>query len=207
MSSDPTIFIVDTDPNLCQTIAGVASAMQWRAEGYDSAEKFLKDCASDRPGCLVVEDRLPGLSGLELLAELRRRGPSLPTIMLSARPSVERAVRAMRAGALNFLEKPCPTEQLQKAIQEAIGVDADNRRHLVLVSRVGQRLSRLNPGEQQVLELLWEGQSNKEIASRLGLSIRAVEARRSKLMEKMRAESLAKLIRMVVATRSLIAGP
>jgi len=96
---------------------------------------------------------------------------------------------------------------LQTAIQEAIGVDADNRRHLVLVNRVGQRLSRLNPGEQQVLELLWEGQSNKEIASRLGLSIRAVESRRSKLMEKMRAESLAKLIRMVVATRSLIAGP
>ena len=106
MSSDPTIFIVDTDPSLCQTIAGVASAMRWRAETYDSAERFLKDCTPDRPGCLVVEDRLPGLSGLELLAELRRRGPALPTIMLSARPSVELAVRAMRAGVLNFLEKP-----------------------------------------------------------------------------------------------------
>ena len=142
---------------------------------------------------------MPGVSGLELLEQLSRKEVHLPAIVMSAYGDVPMVVRAMKAGALNFLEKPCRDQQLWEAIQEGLRWDAEHRQNVVLRSRVAGRLQRLTPGEREVLQLLTDGKSNKVIAVELGLSVRTIEVRRAKLMKKMKAESLAKLIRLTLS--------
>ena len=178
--------------------------MHLRTELYCTAESFLEGFVPSRPGCVVLEQRLPGLSGLELLDRLHDHQPRLPAIVISERASVATAVQAMRSGAVHFFEKPCPVAQLEEAIREAVTLDAGNRRQAALLGHVGQRLARLSCGEQEVLELVLTGESNRGIASRLGLSTRAVEVRRAKVMHKMRAQSLAELVQLVLTVRQTV---
>lgn len=199
MEAEPTIFIVDDDPAVRQALSVLVRSMRLKTESFESAQHFLSSFDSTRPGCLLLDVRMPGVSGLELLEILSRDEVRMPAIVMSAYGDVPMVVRAMKAGALNFLEKPCRDQQLWEAIQEGLRWDAAHRQHIVLQSKMRQRLDRLTAGEHEVLRLLIAGKSNKAIATQLELSVRTIEVRRAKLMKKMNAESLAELIRLTLA--------
>ena len=199
MEAEPTVFIIDDDPAVRQALTVLVRSMHLRAEAYESAQQFLDTFDSTRPGCLLLDVRMPGISGLELLERLCREDLRLPAIVMSAYGDVPMVVRAMKAGALNFLEKPCRDQQLWEAIQEALKWDAAHRHHVVFRVKALRRLQRLTPGEHDVLRLLIDGSSNKTIATELNVSVRTIEVRRAKLMKKMKAESLAELIRLALA--------
>ncbi len=196
MESEPTIFIVDDDPAVRAGLTALVRSMGLQPEAYQSAQEFLDAFDAARPGCLLIDVRMPGISGLELLEQLNHKDVPLPAIVMSAYGDVPMVVRAMKAGALNFLEKPCRDQDLWEAIQEALKWDQQHRQRLTLRARILHRLERLTPGEHAVLRLLTDGSSNKEIAEKLGLSVRTIEVRRSKLMKKMKAGSLAELVRL-----------
>ena len=199
MYSDSTVFIVDDDPAVRQSLTVLMRSMRLQAEAFGSAQDFLDAFDAARPGCLLLDVRMPGLSGLGLLEQFQREAVYLPAIVMSAYGDVPMAVRAMRAGALNFLEKPCRDQQLWEAIQEALKWDYLRRRQMAMRDQAVRRLERLTPGERDVLKLLIDGCSNKAAAAELGVSVRTIEVRRAKLMKKMKAESLAELIRLTLA--------
>ena len=198
MEDESTVFIIDDDPAVRQALAVLVRSMRLRVEAYESSKDFLDNFDSTRPGCLLLDVRMPGISGLELLEQLGQNNVRLPAIVMSAYGDVPMVVRAMKAGALNFLEKPCRDQQLWEAIQEGLKWDAVHRKYIVLRTRVLHRLQRLTSGEHDVLRLLIDGKSNKTIAAELNLSIRTIEVRRAKLMKKIKAESLAELIRLTL---------
>ena len=199
MEIEPTVFIVDDDPAVRQALTVLIRSMHLAAEAYDSAQQFLENGAAARPGCLLLDVRMPGISGLELLERLNRSEVHMPAIVISAYGDVPMVVRAMKAGAVNFLEKPCRDQQLWEAIQEAIRWDATHRQEMAERAKFLHRLERLTPGEHQVLERLIDGESNKTIAAELEVSVRTIEVRRAKLMKKMKADSLAELIRVTLS--------
>jgi FixJ family two-component response regulator len=198
VEADPSVFIIDDDPAVRQALTVLVRSMRLRAEAYESAQQFLDAWQAPRPGCLLLDVRMPGISGLELLEELSRREIRMPAIIMSAYGDVPMVVRAMKAGALNFLEKPCRDQQLWEAIQEALKWDAVHRQHAALRTKALRRLEHLTAGEHEVLRRLIDGKSNKTIATELNLSVRTIEVRRAKLMKKMKAESLAELVRLVL---------
>jgi two-component system, LuxR family, response regulator FixJ len=199
VEAEPTVFIIDDDPAVRQALTVLVRSMRLQTEAYESAQHFLDAFDAARPGCLLLDVRMPSIGGLELLEQLGQDEVRMPAIVMSAYGDVPMVVRAMKAGALNFLEKPCRDQQLWEAIQEGLRWDAIHRQQVVLRSKVVHRLQRLTSGEHQVLQLLIDGKSNKTIAVELGLSVRTIEVRRSKLMKKMKAESLAELIRLTLA--------
>jgi FixJ family two-component response regulator len=199
VETEPTVFIIDDDPAVRQALAVLVRSMRLRAEAYDSAQQFLDAFDATRPGCLLLDVRMPGISGLELLEHLSNNDVHMPAIVMSAYGDVPMVVRAMKAGALNFLEKPCRDQQLWEAIQEGLRWDTAHRQQLAQRVKISHRLQRLTIGEQNVLRRLIEGKSNKTIAAELELSVRTIEVRRAKLMKKMKAESLAELIRLTLS--------
>lgn len=200
MNNGQTVFIVDDDPGVRQSLSALARSMELDSEDFGSAIDFLDVFDPMRSGCLLLDVCLPGMSGLELLEHINHKGICIAAIVISAHGDVPTVVRAMRAGAINYLEKPCRDELICEAIQEGFKWDAANRRRIVQLTRVCRRLDHLAPGEYDVLERIMEGKSNKNIAADLCVSVRTVEVRRSKLMKKMRAHSLAELIRMTTLT-------
>ncbi len=198
MHSEPTVFIIDDDPAVRQALTVLVRSMRLQAESFDSAQQFLDAFDPAKPGCLLLDVRMPGISGLGLLEQFSREDIPLPAIVMSAYGDVPMVVRAMKAGALNFLEKPCRDQDLWEAIQEALKWDGQHRQRLALRSKVRNRLQRLSAGEHDVLRRLVEGKSNKEIAGELNLSVRTIEVRRAKLMKKLKADSLAELIRLTL---------
>jgi FixJ family two-component response regulator len=212
METEPTVFIIDDDPAVRQSLAVLIRSMHLRVEVFDSAQQFFDDSVAARVGCLLLDVRMPGMSGLELLEILHRGEVHIPAIVISAYGDVPMVVRAMKAGAVNFLEKPCRDQQLWEAIQDALRWDAAHRQYLAERAKYLHRLERLTPAEHQVLERLIDGESNKTIAAELDVSVRTIEVRRAKLMKKMKADSLAKLIRVTLAAdphygRRPAAGP
>jgi two-component system, LuxR family, response regulator FixJ len=203
VEAEPAVFIIDDDPAVRQALSVLVRSMRLKPESYESAQQFLDSFDAAKPGCLLLDVRMPGISGLELLEQLNRKDIHLPAIVMSAYGDVPMVVRAMKAGALNFLEKPCRDQQLWEAIQEGLRWDATHRQDVVLRSKLHHRLERLTPGEHEVLRHLIDGKSNKIIASELGLSVRTIEVRRAKLMKKMKAESLAELIRLTLSADPL----
>jgi len=207
MEAEPTVFIIDDDPAVRQALTVLIRSMHLQAEAFDSAQQFLDNGAAARAGCLLLDVRMPGISGLELLEQLNQSEVYMPAIIISAYGDVPMVVRAMKAGAINFLEKPCRDQQLWEAIQDALRWDAAHRKHLAERAKFLHRLERLTPGEHQVLKRLIGGESNKTIADELALSVRTIEVRRAKLMKKMKADSLAELIRATLAADPHYGGP
>jgi len=200
VSTEPIVFIVDDDPSVRQSQTMLVESMHLKAEAYDSAQGFLENYNRAQHGCLLLDVRLPGISGLELLEQLSRDNVLLPVIVISAFGDVPMVVRAMRAGALNFLEKPCRDQELWEAIQEAFRWNKNHRERLVEAGHVRERIEQLSPGEHDVLRMLVAGRSNKAIAAALDLSVRTIEVRRAKVMQKMEATSLAELVRLALTT-------
>ena len=157
MSSKPTVFIVDDDPAIRRALTVRLESMDLRAEAYGSAEEFLDACDHSQPGCILLDVRLPGISGLELLGRIVRDKLHLPVIFISAHGDVPMVVQALKGGALNFLEKPCRAQQLWEAVQEALQWDMENRKQIARSTKIQQRIGRLNDGEREVLEMVLAG--------------------------------------------------
>jgi FixJ family two-component response regulator len=194
----PTVYIVDDDSGVRSSIRVLMKSVGLAAMPFASAKEFLEAYHPNNPGCLVLDIRMPGLSGLELQEALNERGAVIPVIFITGHGDIPMAVDAMRHGAFDFLQKPFRDQDLIDRIQQALARDAETRQALQEHSRIRARIATLTPREREVLELLTSGKANKMMAQDLGLSQRTVEIHRAHVMEKMGAKSVAQLVRMVM---------
>ena len=195
---DPTVFVVDDDEDVRNALRWLINSVDLRVAAFSSAEAFLRDYEPDRPGCMVLDIRMPGMGGLGLLESLRDREIHLPVIVLTGHADVPIAVRAMKAGAMEFIEKPFTDQDLLDLIHKALQKDAEIRAHQTRQATVRKRFAQLTPREREVLELLVQGQANKIISQELDISERTVETHRKHVMEKMEARSVAELVQMAL---------
>ena len=197
MKERPMVFIVDDDPDVRDSLSRLVRAAGFEVECFEGADAFLADWREDRPGCLVTDIRMPGMTGLELQERMRSEGSSIPTIVLTGHGDVPGAVRALKGGALDFLQKPYEPDVLLVRIAEALEEDARTRKARERAAEVEARLSQLTPREREVMSLVVEGKANKVIAIDLGISERTVELHRGRVMHKLGARSVPDLIRKV----------
>lgn len=194
----PTVYIVDDDSGVRSSIRVLMKSVGLAAMPFPSAKDFLEAYHPNSPGCLVLDIRMPGMSGLELQEALNERGAVIPVIFITGHGDIPMAVEAMRHGAFDFLQKPFRDQDLIDRIQQALARDAETRQSLQEHARIRARIASLTPREREVLELLTSGKANKMMAQDLGLSQRTVEIHRAHVMEKMGAKSVAQLVRMVM---------
>ena len=199
--SDPntTVFIVDDDEAVRDSLKMLMESVDLHAEVFASAHEFLQLFDDDRSGCLVLDIRMPGMSGLELQAVLNERRSMLPVIFITGHGDVPMAVQAIRGGAQDFIEKPFREQELLDRVQQVLAEDSRNRDVLHQKRDILERLSTLTPREREVLGLVVAGNANKVIAIDLGLSQRTVEIHRAHVMDKMQTKSLAHLVRMMIS--------
>jgi len=195
-SPTPTVFIVDDDEAVRSSLRLLIRSVGLQAQAFASAPEFLDGYDPRHPGCLVLDVRMPGMSGLELQQQLNQRGATIPVVFISGHGDVPMAVEAMQHGAFDFLQKPFRDQDLLDRVQRAMAFDANSRAHLALSGEIRERLAQLTPREQQVMKLVTRGKANKVIGADLGVSQRTVEIHRAHVMEKMQARSLAELVRM-----------
>ncbi len=193
-----TVLVVDDDADARQSLEFLIRSVGLNIRSYPSAGDFLASSDLETAGCLVLDLRMPGMSGLELQERLNEMNVGIPIILLTAYAEVPIAVKAMKAGAIDVIQKPYSQQVLLDRIQQALAKDRSNRQRLRDMKAAREKLSRLTSGEHDVLERLRSGKSNKEIAIELGLTRRGIEARRANLMRKLEAESLADLLQMVM---------
>lgn len=192
------VLVVDDDEAVRGSLKLLLKSAGLMARAYPSAAEFLAAHDDGQPGCLLLDVRMPGMSGLELQDELNRRGAIIPVIFITGHGDVPMAVEAMRRGAMDFLQKPFRDEDLIDRVNRALARDRDNRAQLEARDAIRGRLARLTPRESQVLRLLAAGKSNKQMAGDLGVSQRTVEIHRAHLMHKTEATSVAQLVRMLL---------
>jgi FixJ family two-component response regulator len=193
LSPAPFIHVVDDDDDQRNALLRLLGAAGYEARGHASVGDFLLHAGPDRPGCLVLDLRMPGPSGLDLQAALNERPHSLPVVFLSGNADVASSVRAMKAGAIDFLTKPVESGLLLRAIETALACDAAQRKARDEAQRVGALLASLSTRERAVLDLIIAGSLNKQIASRLGIAERTVKLHRANLMSKLKVSSPAQL--------------
>jgi len=194
----PTVYIVDDDSGVRTSIKVLMKSIGLPAVTYGSAKEFLAAYNPVMAGCVVLDIRMPGVSGLELQETLNERGAVIPVIFVTGHGDVPMAVDAMRHGAFDFLQKPFRDQDLIDRIQLALERDRQTREELKEHARIRARIATLTPREKEVLDLLTLGKANKSMAQDLGLSQRTVEIHRAHVMEKMGAKSVAQLVRMVM---------
>lgn len=202
MSREPTVFIVDDDVAVRDALRLLMSSADLAVETFSGAHEFLAAVAPDRMGCLVLDVRMPEIDGLELQRQLAARGSRMPIIILTGHGDVPMAVEALRAGAIDFMQKPFESKRLLASIEEAIATDARARSQNADVTEIASRLARLTPREREVLERIVDGLPTKAIAAALGSSFNTVQNQRASILKKMHAESVADLVRMVMIVRA-----
>ncbi|MDH5786421.1 MAG: response regulator transcription factor [Chromatiales bacterium] len=203
MSNTATVFIVDDDEAVRNSLSFLMQSVGLQTESFESASHFLDASPAGRAGCLLLDIRMPGMSGLELQGELEERDIQLPVIFISGHADVPMAVRALKSGAFDFIEKPFNDQLLLDCVQRAIESDRQQRASGAQLDEWRDRLATLTPREREVMELVVEGAANKVISSTLGVSLKTVEAHRARVMEKLKADSLSHLVRMNVLLHSL----
>jgi FixJ family two-component response regulator len=191
-----TVFIVDDDVAICAGICDLLESANFKTRQFSSAEEFLENWNPGMSGCLLLDVRLPGVSGMELHAKMRDSGVSLPVIIMTAHGDMAMVRKALKAGAVEFLIKPFQDEELLQAVQQAFALDRTQRQADTLLSSIQARAEMLTERERQVMELVTAGLTNKEIADKLFLSVVTIKLHRGQVMRKMRAESLADLVKM-----------
>jgi FixJ family two-component response regulator len=197
MNEDPhVVFVIDDDSSMRSALADLASSVGLRARAFASPQEFLDSQRADAPGCLILDVRLPGMSGLTFQKDLARRGIALPIIFVTGHGDIAMSVRAMKSGAVEFLTKPFREQDLLDAIHSAIERDRDRRRQEALVAELRDRYALLTERERQVLHLVVSGRANKHIAGELNLSEMTVKVHRGQVMRKMKAHSLPELVRI-----------
>ena len=194
----PTVFVVDDDEGVRNSLRFLLKSVGLATKALASASEFLESYKPSQPGCLVLDVRMPGMSGLELQQQLNLRGAVIPVIFITGHGDIPMAVEAMQQGAFDFLQKPFRDQDLIDRIQRALECDARGRAALAEHARIRQRLDSLTPREREVLALMTRGKPNKIMAAELGVSQRTVEIHRARVMEKSGAASLAQLVRMVM---------
>ena len=197
MTAPPIVLVVDDDPSVRSSLKFLLSTVGLHVESFDSADAFLRKKLPDAPSCLVLDVRLPGLSGLDFQRELVARNILIPIIFLTGHGDIPMSVRAMKAGAVEFLTKPFRDQDLLDAIRIALERDRARREQDKDVVILQQRFDSLTSREQEVISLVVSGMLNKQIADQLGTAESTVKVQRSRAMEKMQAESLVDLIRMI----------
>ncbi|WP_295541556.1 response regulator FixJ [uncultured Thiohalocapsa sp.] len=198
MSWAETVFVVDDDQAMRSSLQWLIESMGMRVETYDSAQAFLDAYYPGRAGCLLLDVRMPGMSGLELQAYLAKREHRIPVIIITGHGDVAMAVKAMKNGAVDFIEKPFDDEALIVSIRNALQHDEKQRALHAQRADIAARMVALTPREHEVMTMVTDGKSNKEIATALGVSAKTVEVHRARVMDKMRADSLAELVRMAM---------
>ena len=191
-----TVYIVDDDAAVRGALLMLLKSVGLRGSGYGSAQEFLNSYQAHQPGCLVLDVRMPGLSGMELQQRLNLRGATLPVLFMTSHADVPMAVEAMQAGAFDFLQKPFRDQDLLDRIQRALQHDSRMRAEQQQTQQLHERYATLTPREVEVMKLMTEGRPNKLMAVDLDLSQRTIEIHRAHVMEKMQARSLAQLVRM-----------
>jgi two-component system response regulator FixJ len=199
--SEPVVFVVDDDEAVRDSLRMLMRSVGLAVETYASAMEFLDRFDAGRPGCLVLDVRMPGMSGIELQEQLVARQATLPVIFITGHGDVPMAVRALRAGAVDFIQKPFSDQALLDRIHQALARHAREREEASRKSAIRERIARLTPREKEVMLMVADGKANKVIALDLGVSERTVEIHRARVMEKMQASSLPDLVRMVVESR------
>ena len=205
--AEPIVHVVDDEAAIRDSLAMLLRSVGLASRTWSSAQGFLSGYAPGGPACLIVDVRMPGMSGLELQEALRARADPLPVVIVTGHGDVSMAVRAMKNGAADFLEKPFNDQTLLDTVHRALAAAGGAAGGVAAASAdrtaVAARLNALTPREREVMELVAEGRPNKVVATRLGLSTRTVEVHRAKVMEKMGARSLADLVRMAIAAEVL----
>jgi two-component system response regulator FixJ len=202
-----TVFVVDDDPAVRKSLETLLKSVGMNVETFCSAQEFLAGYDPARPGCLVLDVRMPGMSGLELQRTLRDRGLDIPIIIVTGHGDVPVAVRALKDGALEFLEKPFSKQILLEHISEALKRDAAGRDRREHHEEIAARLALLTDRERQVMDLVVAGKVSKEIAVALGLSKKTVDVHRAHVMQKLKLESVAELVELVMTARYGAAAP
>jgi FixJ family two-component response regulator len=194
-------MVIDDDEAVRSSLKLLLRSVKLPVTVYSSAQEFLPKYMVDQPGCLIVDVRMPGMSGLELQQQLNLRGAMVPVIFITGHGDISMAVEAMRQGAFDFIPKPFRDQDLLDRVQKALEKDAKNRREISQTGHIKKQFETLTPREREVLELVTSGKPNKVMAADLGVSQRTIEIHRARVMEKMGANSLAQLVRMVRGLR------
>ena len=197
MSQGPVVFVVDDDPSIRSSLKFLMSSVGLQVEGFDSADALLKRNLPDTPSCLVLDVRLPGLSGLDFQRQLAARNCRIPIIFITGHGDIPMSVRAMKAGAVEFLTKPFRDQDLLDAVRIALEKDRERRERKKEVSDLEERYNSLTPREQEVISMVVSGMLNKQIADQLATAENTVKVHRSRAMEKMQAQSVAELVKMI----------
>jgi RNA polymerase sigma factor (sigma-70 family) len=197
MSGAPVVLVIDDDPSVRSSLKFLLSTVGLQVESFDSADAFLLKKLPDRPSCLVLDVRLPGLSGLDFQRVLAARNVHIPVVFLTGHGDIPMSVRAMKAGAVEFLTKPFRDQDLLDAVRVALERDRVRREREKEVAMLQRRFNSLTSREQEVISMVVGGMPNKQIADQLGTAESTVKVQRSRAMEKMRAESLVDLVKMV----------
>lgn len=196
MNQQPIIYVVDDDPAVRNSLKWLLESVQFEVKALESAQAFLEVYDASSPCCLLLDVRMPGMSGLDLQARLAANQIGIPIIIITGHADVPMAVQALRSGAFDFIEKPFNDDALLARVQLAVRRDIDRLTTARLGADIQNRLARLTPREQEVMKLVVEGNSNKAIAAVLELSPKTIEVHRAHVMEKMEARSLAELVRL-----------
>jgi len=191
-----TVFIVDDDEAVRDSLSLLMEAESLSVECFASAMEFLERCPNDKPGCLLLDIRMPQMSGLELRDELLQRGSTMPIVFITGHGDVPMAVDAMKQGAIDFIQKPFRDEELLERVHQALHRNKEERSNAEKIREVSERFARLTPRETEVMTMVVAGNANKVIAQDLGVSQRTVEIHRARVMEKMGARSIAHLVQL-----------
>jgi FixJ family two-component response regulator len=197
-TTQPTVFVVDDDSDMRESLNDLISSVRLPVKDYPSATEFLDDYDPSTPGCVLLDVRMPGMSGLELQDKLRQQRMDIPIIIITGHGDVPMALRAMKNGAVDFIEKPFRPQVLLDRIREAIDKDAIARKARARRSEIAVRFARLTPRERQVVDLLVSGCSSKQIATQLGVTSQAIDAHRARATKKLEVNNLAELIRLAL---------
>jgi len=199
-ASAPTVYVVDDEPEVRDALALLMRSVALKSVAFPSAQAFLATYQGDTlPACLLLDLRMPGMSGLDLFGELRNRGSRMPAVIMTGHGEVSVAVRAMKAGVFDFIEKPFKDQALLDLVQQALNQCSQTRDDELRRSDIEKRMRTLTPREREVMGLVVQGKLNKVIAYDLGLSTRTVELHRARVMEKMQARTFSDLVRMAMA--------
>jgi two-component system response regulator FixJ len=198
MNAEPTVYIVDDDPAFLESLSVLIGSMGLVTKTFSSPDEYLQQFDPNAPGCLILDVRMPKISGLALQERLAQLPLGPPIIIMTGHAEVPTALRAMRQGAVDFLQKTFSEAELYDAIQRALAQDVEFRSKYSRRDALNARFAQLSPAEMQVLQQVLLGEANKRIASKLGISRRTVEDRRARLMHKLEVETLADLVRLAV---------
>jgi FixJ family two-component response regulator len=202
MLPDPVVFIVDDDAAVRDSLRWLMDSVGLEVEAFASGEAFLDAIDSDRPGCVLLDLRMPGLGGLEVHQRLSEQNIELPVIVISGHGDVPVAVRALKSGVVDFIEKPFSDQELVECVQQALRRDSERRSQALRLEELMAHYHSLTPREHDVLRLVVDGRANKAISADLGISLKTVETHRARVMEKMAARSVSELVRMTLVIES-----